>query len=85
MNIHHVTKATIKRRSDMGWTTMKVVTRCPAVEISQESAEAIAEELSLDARQVREVLHLINWEHGFVQEDVTLFHAKDKDLNLEIS
>ena len=85
MNIHNVSKATIKRRADKGWTTVKVVSKCPTVEISQESAEAIAEKLSLDVRQVREVLHLINWDHGFVKEEVTLFHDKDKDLNLEIS
>lgn len=84
MNIHHVSKATIKRRSDKGWTTMKVVTKCPTVELSGESAQTIAEEVGLDVRQVREVLHLINWDHGFVQEEVTLFHDKDEDLNLEI-
>ena len=85
MNIHNVSKATIKRRADKGWTTVKVVSKCPTVEISQESAEAIAEKLSLDVRQVREVLHLINWDHGFVKQEVTLFHDEDKDLNFEIS
>ena len=85
MNIHHVSKATIKRRSDKGWTTMKVVTKCPTVEISRESAEAIAEEVGIGFRQVYDVLHLLNWDHGFVKEEVTLFHDKDKDLNLEIS
>ena len=85
MNIHNVSKATIKRRSDKGWTTMKVVTKCPHVEMTRESAEAIAEKLGLDPRQVMEVLHLINWDHGFVKQEVTLFHDEDKDLNLEIS
>lgn len=85
MNIHHVSKATIKRRADKGWTTMKVISSCPRVEISKESSEVIAEELGLKAWQVSEVLRLINWEHGFVEEEVTLFHDKNKDLNLEIS
>lgn len=85
MNIHNVSKATIKRRSDKGWTTMKVVAKCPTVEITRESTETIAEKLGLDPRQVMDVLHLINWDHGFVKKEVTLFHDEDKDLNLEIS
>ena len=85
MNIHHVSKATIMRRSDMGWTTMKVVSKCPTVEVSQEGSKAIADELGLKASQVNEVLRLINWEHGFIEEEVTLFHDKDNNLDLEIA
>ena len=85
MNIHNVSKATLKRHSDGGWTTLKVVSKSPRVQVTDEGLQAISSELDINVWQIRKVLDMINFDHGFVEEEVTLFHDEEDGIPLEIS
>ncbi len=80
MNFHNVKSINVERDLENGWTTIRV-TRHESIDVDSGDEQSIAADFGINMFDMHSLVRQLN-RKGTVTDEITFFHAGDKDIGI---